>query len=49
VERAERGYAIGSANLWDEAGQLVARAAQAMTIRALKLPPGTGAAGGERA
>ncbi len=39
VERATAGYAVGSANLWDEHGSLVARATQSMTLRALKLPP----------
>ncbi len=32
-ERAVSGYAVASANLWDERGALVARAAQSMTIR----------------
>lgn len=36
VERARAGYAIGSASIWDEDGQLVARAAQAMTLRKRK-------------
>lgn len=33
VERARAGYAVGSANLWDEERRLVARAAQSMTLR----------------
>jgi hypothetical protein len=36
VERARDGYAVGSANLWAEDGTLVARAAQAMTLRERK-------------
>ncbi len=32
-ERARAGYATGSASLWDEQGQLVARASQTMTLR----------------
>ena len=32
-EHARDGYAVCSANLWDEAGVLVARAAQSMTLR----------------
>jgi acyl-CoA thioesterase len=42
VERARAGFALGSANVWDESGQLVARAAQSMTMRLLgprKQPP----------
>jgi acyl-CoA thioesterase len=35
-ERARAGYAVASANLWDEKGQLVARAAQSMTLRPRK-------------
>lgn len=35
VERARAGYAVGSATVWSEDGQLVARAAQAMTLRSL--------------
>jgi acyl-CoA thioesterase len=36
VERARAGFAVGSANVWSEDGQLVARAAQAMVLRSLK-------------
>lgn len=36
VERARAGHAIGSAIVWDEAGQLIARAAQSMTLRQRK-------------
>ncbi|MNC93388.1 hypothetical protein D3C83_100050 [compost metagenome] len=36
VERARAGYAVGSATLWDGTGQLVARAAQTMTLRPMK-------------
>lgn len=36
VERARSGHAVGSANVWDEAGLLVARAAQSMTLRQRK-------------
>jgi acyl-CoA thioesterase len=36
VERARAGHAVGSATVWDEDGQLVARAAQAMTLRKRK-------------
>ena len=35
-ERARAGYAVASANLWDERGELVARAAQTMTLRRFK-------------
>ncbi|NUO48336.1 MAG: thioesterase family protein [Polyangiaceae bacterium] len=35
VERTRAGYAVGSATVWSEDGQLVARAAQAMTLRSL--------------
>ncbi len=35
AERARGSYAVGSANVWDEDGQLVARAAQSMTMRRL--------------
>ena len=35
VERARAGYAVGSANLWDESGQLIARAAQTMLLKKL--------------
>jgi len=38
VERARAGYAFGSANVWDEDGALVARAAQAMYLRRLARP-----------
>lgn len=36
VERARGGHAVGSANVWDRDGRLVARAAQSMTLRARK-------------
>jgi acyl-CoA thioesterase len=36
AERARAGYAVASANLWDESGELVARAAQTMTLRPRK-------------
>jgi acyl-CoA thioesterase len=39
VERTRAGYAVGSANLWDEGGQLVARASQTMTLRSSRLQP----------
>lgn len=35
-EAARAGFAVASANLWSEAGQLVARASQTMTLRTLK-------------
>jgi acyl-CoA thioesterase len=35
-ERARAGYAVCSANVWDEDGKLVARAAQSMTLRPYK-------------
>lgn len=38
AERAREGYAVCSANLWDEEGVLLARAAQSMTIRELRRP-----------
>jgi acyl-CoA thioesterase len=36
AERARAGYAVASATIWDEHGQLVARAAQTMTLRQMK-------------
>ena len=36
AERARAGYAVGSANIWDEHGQLIARASQTMTLRVRK-------------
>ncbi len=36
AERARAGHAVCSANLWDEDGQLVARATQSMTLRPFK-------------
>lgn len=36
AERAVGGHAIGSANLWDTGGRLVARATQSMTLREMK-------------
>ncbi|MBK6514886.1 MAG: thioesterase family protein [Polyangiaceae bacterium] len=36
AERARAGFAVASANLWDERGELVARAAQTMTLRKRK-------------
>lgn len=35
-ERARAGFAVASANLWSEDGQLVARASQTMTLRTLR-------------
>lgn len=36
AERARAGFAVASANLWDERGELVARATQTMTLRTRK-------------